>query len=161
MLKSASIVETYMIEGAIIYTTKYIEDGQKATTVNYQPSSDVMAAMANDPNLLTEATNSLNASMRESIESRLNNGKSDENSTKKDVNLTGTITSGNGTSDPEATSGSSADDSSMNNTDSSDTSGNDSSNTDNGENTYSDKSTGSYEDEGNKMNEDGGSHYEY
>lgn len=174
MLMSAAIVDTYMNEGAIIYTTKYIEDGQKATTVNYQPSSDVMAAMANDPNLLTEATNSLNASMRESIESRLNNGKSDENSTKKDVKLTGTITSGNGTSDPEATSGSSADDSSMNNTDSSDTSsessgntdssdtlGNDSSNTDNGENTYSDKSTGSYEDEGNKMNEDGGSHYEY
>lgn len=90
---SAAIVDVYLHKGTILYTTKYIEDGQPALETTYQPNKDVMTAMANDPNLVDEATQKLNASMREALDARLAALEKDDQSTKS-VDLSNAISSG-------------------------------------------------------------------
>lgn len=119
---SSAIVDVFLHEGAILYTTKYIEDGQEELTVNYQPSKDVMVAIANDPNIIGEAmvkvTERMDATLRETIEVRLDSFKSNsQNSGSSKVDLSGTTSSGgssyfNGSTegDTEAESGSTSGD---------------------------------------------------
>lgn len=93
MNMSAAIVDVYLHEGTILYTTKYIEDGQPSIETTYQPNEDVMTAMANDPNLVDEATQKLNATMREALEARLAALEKDDQTTKS-VDLSNAISSG-------------------------------------------------------------------
>lgn len=72
---SSAIVDTYMHDGSILYTTKYIEDGQDETSSNYTPTKDCITAMANDENIVNKAENKLNASVREALDSRLSKEK--------------------------------------------------------------------------------------
>lgn len=72
---SSAIVDTYMHDGSILYTTKYIEDGQQETKVNYVPTKDCITAIANDENIVEKATDKLNASIREALDSRLSTAK--------------------------------------------------------------------------------------
>lgn len=82
MTVSSAIVDTYLHEGAILYTTRYIEDGQDETTPNYIPTKHCITAMANDENIVEKAKAKLNASAREALETRLK-----EQVEKKNVNL--------------------------------------------------------------------------
>ena len=82
MTVSSAIVDTYLHEGAILYTTRYIEDGQDETTPNYIPTKHCITAMANDENIVEKAKAKLNASAREALETRLK-----EQAEKKNVNL--------------------------------------------------------------------------
>lgn len=93
MNMSSAIVDVYLHEGTILYTTKYIEDGQSALETNYQPNTDVMTAIANDPNIVDEATQKLNANMREALEARLAVLEKDDQSNKS-VDLSNAIASG-------------------------------------------------------------------
>lgn len=72
---SSAIVDTYLREGSILYTTKYIQDDQDALERNYQPSADCMIAIANDPNIVGVAqdalTERMSATLRSSLEDRL------------------------------------------------------------------------------------------
>ena len=70
---SSAIVDAYMYQGTILYTTKYIEDSQKKTNANYVPTADCITAMANDENIVDKAKLSLNASVREALDTRLAN----------------------------------------------------------------------------------------
>lgn len=98
---SSAIVDTYLHEGAILYTTRYIQDAQEALERNYQPSADCMVAISNDPNIVGEAKDALTARMsatlRTSLESRLNgsDGKSGQGSDTSgntgNVDLSGSI----------------------------------------------------------------------
>lgn len=142
---SSAIVDVYMHEGTILYTTKYIEDGQNALEKTYQPSEDVMAAIANDPNIVEEAVSRLNASMREAIESRLSAAEGDNATTKK-VDLSGVISSGQDTSnndENESTPDSSSD------------------NSDTTQSDYVDSTSNVYTDDSNPINDDGGNDYAY
>lgn len=76
-LISSGIVDTYIHKGAILYTTKYIEDNQEATDSTYIPSTDCMIAIQNDSNIVEIATNSLNASARSALDLRLSSYESD------------------------------------------------------------------------------------
>ena len=56
LMMSNAIVEAYMMEGAILYTTKYIEPGmQVASTPTYIPSEAVINLVQSDPNIVEEA----------------------------------------------------------------------------------------------------------
>ena len=72
---SSAIVDTYLREGSILYTTKYIQDSQDELERSYQPSADCMIAIANDPNIIGEAkdalTERMSATLRSSLENRL------------------------------------------------------------------------------------------
>ncbi|MCI7130094.1 MAG: SAF domain-containing protein [Lachnospiraceae bacterium] len=70
-LISAAIVDTYMHSGTSIYTTKYINYGQSALQVTYQPNQEVMTAMANNPNIVSEATEALDLEARQLLENRI------------------------------------------------------------------------------------------
>lgn len=73
---SSAIVDTYLHEGTILYTTKYIQDAQEELQRSYQPSADCMVAIANDPNIVgvakDELTERMSATLRSSLENRLN-----------------------------------------------------------------------------------------
>lgn len=144
MNMSAAIVDVYLHEGTILYTTKYIENGQPALETTYQPNKDVMTAMANDPNLVDEATQKLNASMREALEARLSALEKDDQTTKS-VDLSNAISSGDTSSSTssdtnDATSGQYVED------------GDDSNNDE--PPLYVDDSDNAYTDETNNMNQD-------
>lgn len=186
MNMSAAIVDVYLHPGSILYTTKYIEDGQNAVIVNYQPGSDVMTAMANDPNLVSTATARLNSDMRRALEERLD--ELNTNNANVSVDLTNAITAGG--EDPDATtdatdavddtpssggiipginSGSDASDngsrpvpdsSNLPSEDGS-ISGTGTTNPGSIDSSYEDPASGAYEDENNPMNEDGGNTYVY
>lgn len=80
---SSAIVDIFLHDGAILYTTKYIEDGQEPLKRNYQPSNDVMIAIANDPNIVDEAlaelTARMNANLRAEVDRRLSIFEDDNN----------------------------------------------------------------------------------
>lgn len=84
MMMSSAIVDAYMHTGSILYTTKYIEDGQKEVSTNYVPTKACITAMANDTNIVSDATDSLSASVREALDSRLN----EKDESKQSVDLT-------------------------------------------------------------------------
>lgn len=86
MMMSSAIVDAYMHTGSILYTTKYIEDGQKEVSPNYVPTKHCITAMANDVNIVSEAEDSLSASVREALDARLNEkGESKQNVDLKDI----------------------------------------------------------------------------
>ena len=56
LMMSGAIVETYKMNGAKLYATKYIEPGiQEAAIATYAPSDEVIALMERDPNIVAEA----------------------------------------------------------------------------------------------------------
>lgn len=147
MNMSSAIVDVYLHEGTILYTTKYIEDGQSALETNYQPNTDVMTAIANDPNIVDEATQKLNANMREALEARLAILEKDDQSNKS-VDLSNAIASGQ-----QSTTDSSGD---ASNESSSETGGYETDgSTDSSEPPlYVDDSDNAYTDDSNNMNQD-------
>ena len=70
-LISAAIVDTYMHSGTSLYTTKYIDYGQAALQITYQPNQEVMTAMANNPNIVSEAVEALDLEARQLLEDRI------------------------------------------------------------------------------------------
>ena len=59
---SSAIVESYMMNGAKLYTSVYVEAGmQEAATTTYVPSAQVEALIERDPNIVEEAKNALNS----------------------------------------------------------------------------------------------------
>jgi hypothetical protein len=147
MNMSSAIVDVYLHEGTILYTTKYIEDGQSALETNYQPNTDVMTAIANDPNIVDEATQKLNANMREALEARLAILEKDDQSNKS-VDLSNAIASGQ-----QSTTDSSGD---ASNESSSETGGyvTDGSTDGSEPPLYVDDSDNAYTDDSNNMNQD-------
>lgn len=93
MLMSSAIVDTYLHTGSMLYTTKYIEDSQEPTIPTYVPTTDCMIAMGNDENIVDIATVALNASMRMSLDSRLESYESNNN-----INLSDSIPNYQGSS---------------------------------------------------------------
>lgn len=71
LMMSAAIVDAYLHDGATLYTTKYIESGQEASEITYEPNESVMLMMANDPNILEEAKREMNLKARQELEERL------------------------------------------------------------------------------------------
>lgn len=77
---SNAIVEAYQMDGAELYTTKYIEPGtQEKATPTYVPSQEVINLIQSDPNIVTEAKNAMitryntyAGQIRNSINSELN-----------------------------------------------------------------------------------------
>ena len=60
LLMSCAIVETYQMNGARLYTTKYVEPGiQEASTPTYLPNNETIILINNDPNIVQEAKNAL------------------------------------------------------------------------------------------------------
>lgn len=69
---SASIVDAYLYQGAILYTTKYIEPSiQEASLVTYVPSLASIELIAQDENILTKAKSEVKENLRKSLENRL------------------------------------------------------------------------------------------
>ncbi len=57
---SNAIVEAYMMEGAVLYTSKYVEPGmQEQATPTYIPSDAVRSLIERDPNIVQEAKNAI------------------------------------------------------------------------------------------------------
>lgn len=86
---SGAIVEAYMMNGAKLYATRYVEAGiQDAATVTYLPSNEIIDLMNKDPNAVQEAKNALfarnndqnyKATVRNPINSAKNNDNADDN----------------------------------------------------------------------------------
>ena len=91
LMMSCAIVETYQMNGAMLYKTKYVEAGiQEAATVTYVPNDEVRALIERDPNIVQEAKNALlttlnsNSSLvRPGIESAVNNEDAADNVVEK------------------------------------------------------------------------------
>ena len=60
LMMSCAIVETYQMNGAKLYATKYVEPGtQTAATPTYVPNDETRALIERDPNIVQEAKNEL------------------------------------------------------------------------------------------------------
>ncbi len=60
LMMSCAIVETYEMNGAKLYATKYVEPGtQAAATPTYVPNDETRALIERDPNIVQEAKNEL------------------------------------------------------------------------------------------------------
>ena len=60
LIMSSAIVETYKMEGAKLYATKYVEPGmQTAASITYVPSAEVEALIRTDSNIINEAKTAL------------------------------------------------------------------------------------------------------
>ena len=58
---SSAIVEAYMVNGAKLYATKYVDPAvQEKSTPNYLPNAEVDRMFTNNPNILEEASEELN-----------------------------------------------------------------------------------------------------
>ena len=93
---SNAIVEAYKLEGAVLYTAKYVEPGtQEKATPTYIPSAEVVNLVTQNPNVVQEAKTAMYnryqqfTSNRNNINSQLNSV--DENEAKSKV-TTGTTT---------------------------------------------------------------------
>lgn len=82
---SNAIVESYMIEGSILYTAKYVEPGMQDKSIpTFVPSREVQEAMNADPNILQVAKNELinrynaNVDTRNKINNEINRTEEDE-----------------------------------------------------------------------------------
>lgn len=70
-LISSAIVDASVYD-AILYTTTYLDPTtQEASVVTYQPSTDVLRLINNNPNILSIATENLSATAREAMLKRL------------------------------------------------------------------------------------------
>lgn len=57
---NCALVESYKIEGALLYATEYIEPGlQEAATETYLPNSETITLISRDPNCVTAAANEI------------------------------------------------------------------------------------------------------
>ena len=81
LMMSCAIVESYKMNGAKLYATRYVEPGiQEAATVTYVPNDETKALIERDPNIVQEAKNELltvlnsnSALVRPGINSAINN----------------------------------------------------------------------------------------
>lgn len=91
LMMSCAIVESYQMDGAMLYTTKYVEAGiQEAATVTYVPNNEVRALIERDPNIVQEAKNALLTTLnsnsdlvRPGVESAVNNENAADNVVEK------------------------------------------------------------------------------
>ena len=97
---SNAIVEAYMMEGAILYTTKYVEPGtQERATPTYVPSEAVINLVQSDPNIVQEAKNAMitryneNAGqIRGSINGEISQTEEDDRTTNLNTGITTEVT---------------------------------------------------------------------
>ncbi len=69
---TCAMVDAYITTGARLYTTRYVADSlQNEATVNYPVSEAVRSLISSDPNVVTLAADTLNASARLNLETRL------------------------------------------------------------------------------------------
>lgn len=79
LMMSCAIVESYKMNGAKLYATKYVEPGiQNAATPTYVPNNETRALIERDPNIVQEAKNKLlsvfqSELVRPGIDSAVNN----------------------------------------------------------------------------------------
>lgn len=60
LMMSCAIVESYQMNGSMLYATKYVEPGiQDAATPTYLPNDVTITLIHNDPNIVQEAKNEL------------------------------------------------------------------------------------------------------
>lgn len=72
LLISSAIIDAYTIEGAYLYTTRYVENSmQEPSVVTYTPSQDVIELLEDSPNILEEAKLSLSRKVRQSLKERI------------------------------------------------------------------------------------------
>ena len=87
LMLSCAIVETYKMNGAKLYTSKYIEPGiQEAATPTYQPNAETITLINKDPNIVQQAKNELieryntnKDTIRPGIDSAVNNEDAQDN----------------------------------------------------------------------------------
>ena len=87
LMMSCAIVESYKMNGAKLYATRYVEPGiQEAATVTYVPNDETRALIERDPNIVQEAKNELltvlnsnNALVRPGINNAVNNEDAADN----------------------------------------------------------------------------------
>ncbi len=76
---SCAIVESYQIQGSLLYITEYVEPGlQEAATATYLPNDSTINLINRDPNCVAEAKNALfernnNQSTKNSVRNPVNN----------------------------------------------------------------------------------------
>lgn len=97
-IMSDAIVESYIMEGSILYVSKYVEPGLQSSSIpTYVPSITVQEAIRENSNITVEARNALIKRFNESVNTRNNinaslstyNDKSKENvekSVEEEVN---------------------------------------------------------------------------
>lgn len=91
LMMSCAIVESYKMNGAKLYATRYVEPGiQEAATVTYVPNDETKALIERDPNIVQEAKNELltvlnsnSALVRPGINSAINNEDATDNVIEK------------------------------------------------------------------------------
>lgn len=91
LMISCAIVETYQMNGAKLYATKYVEPGtQTAATPTYVPNDETRALIERDPNIVQEAKNELlntlngnSGLVRPGIDSATNNEDAADNVVSK------------------------------------------------------------------------------
>lgn len=101
LFMSCAIVETYKLDGALLYTTKYVEPGmQDEATPTYVPSAEVVNLITQNPNVVSEAKtavynryNENNASVRTNINAALSGVTQSEAQTKVSTGTTTEVTS--------------------------------------------------------------------
>lgn len=87
LMMSCAIVESYQMNGAKLYTSKYVEAGiQEAATPTYLPNNATITLINKDPNIVQEAKNELitrynenKNTIRPGIESATNNEDAKDN----------------------------------------------------------------------------------
>lgn len=96
---SNAIVEAYKLEGAVLYTTKYVEPGtQEKATPTYIPSAEVVNLITQNPNVVQEAKTAIYnryqqfTSNRNNINSQLNAVDVDEAKSKVTSGTTTEVT---------------------------------------------------------------------
>lgn len=69
---SSAIVDAYLYQGTVLYTTRYIEPNvQSESIITYTPSLISIELIQNSPNIVSIASDSLNQEVRKKIENRL------------------------------------------------------------------------------------------
>ena len=87
LMMSCAIVESYQMNGAMLYATRYVEPGiQEAATPTYLPNDETITLIHNDPNIVQEAKNELitrynenSETIRPGINSAVNNEDAADN----------------------------------------------------------------------------------
>ena len=94
-----AIVEAYKLEGAVLYTAKYVEPGtQEKATPTYIPSAEVVNLVTQNPNVVQEAKTAMYnryqqfTSNRNNINSQLNSVDEDEAKSKVTTGTTTEVT---------------------------------------------------------------------
>lgn len=91
LMMSCAIVESYKMNGAKLYTSKYVEPGiQEAATPTYVPNDATITLINNDPNIVQQAKNELitryndnKDTIRPGLNSAVNNEDATDNVNQK------------------------------------------------------------------------------